>query len=191
MSTVRNTSQHKDHSVEAASAARHLQKTRQLIAAGDCDAALHQLGQHSDPESRNLRGICLMRTGRTEQAVQLYRLLLLDVTGNVRTGSSDEVVINFATALLISGRPAGCLDILWNVKDRTLPAYLQLKSAIDKWSRTLPLWARLNWVLGKLQPDPCIVPIDFPPGILTSESIGGTDSAAGRPAVAESQKIIA
>ena len=143
-------------------------KTRQaverLIGQQKFNEAMELLARQSYPEAKNLTGICLMLSGRPELAVQLYRSLLLDGTGNLRPTVPDDHIVNFATALLMTGRPAGCLEILWSVKDKTRPDVIRLQEAIQQWSRSLGWWARFNWRFGKIEPTPCVVPINFQPG---------------------------
>lgn len=146
------------------------QQAERLLTEGNYEEAIVQLNKILKyPEAANLKGVCLMRKGLHEHAVQWYRGFLLHTgTAHSRQDSLDMHIVNFATALLLSGRPAGCLEVLSEVRNQTLPGVVRLRQAVHKWSRTLGWWARFNWWLGKMEPDTCVVPIDFVPGEFAS-----------------------
>ena len=73
---------------------------------------------------------------------------------------------NFATALLMSGHPAGCEEILADLVDKTHPSVQRLIKAIDQWVKSLTFWQKLNWWVGRIEPKDCHVRLDFVPGEL-------------------------
>ena len=132
-------------------------------------------------DARNLKGVCQLRMGAFESAVQNYRPLVLDSrTSMVHAGVPDIHITNFATALLLSGRPEGCLEILASVHAPKSPQVIQLHEAIRQWSKTLGWWDWFNWKVGKMSPSHCVVPVTFLPGTYESQLplILDTDSAA-------------
>lgn len=140
---------------------RARQLAERLIADQQYEQAIRLLnGEPADSETRNLKGVALMRMGAVAGAVQVYRGYVLH-TGSVRVRRELDPthIRNFATALLLSGRPAGCLEVLGELPDPAHPAAVRLRDAITVWARGLGWWNRLNWWLGRLEPDPCVVPL--------------------------------
>lgn len=114
--------------------------------------ALDLIAPHSkdDTDFSNLHGVCLMRCGNPEEAVKVYRNLVL--TANKLELREDVPVIykvNFATALLLSESYSGGLRILNELTDNTSePAVAQLQSAVDSWLKKFNLWQKLNFKIG-------------------------------------------
>ncbi|MEZ6073158.1 MAG: tetratricopeptide repeat protein [Pirellulales bacterium] len=135
----------------------------------------------------NARGVCLMRIGKIDEAVTLFRNLVLQ-PGCIwmRKDRPAFYKYNFATALLLSGRPAGCLDVLRELGAQDPPTAGVLRAAIKRWESTLPLWNWLDWKLYGSAPSDRPVLIDFEPGdfgcevILPSAGPGGNQSTPPR-----------
>ena len=129
----------------------------------------------------NARGVCLMRSGKYNEAVALFRNLVLQ-PGCIwmRKDRPAHYKCNFAAALLLGGHPGGCLEILQELRGQEPPEAALLRSAIKKWESTLPFWAWVNWKTGRIEPDNCPVPIDFEPGdfgvkVVSAEAVSGKD----------------
>lgn len=136
-----------------------------LADAGDLERALTALNRsRSNCELvRKARGVCLMRAGRTTEALQLYRGLVLASGGTwPKPGVPDIYQINFATVLLLAGHPAGCRDMLHGLRDDAHPSIVRLRRALDRWRQTLNFWQRMIWIMGS-EPDAPVV-LDFVPG---------------------------
>jgi hypothetical protein len=136
------------------------------IEAGHYEKALNVLaGGGSIPSVQNARGVCLMRLGRYEDAVRLYRGLVLQAGGTwARADVPTLHKTNFATALLLDGHPSGCLSQLEEIGDPNYPPVIRLRQALAKWQSTLGILQRLNWWFGRIEPPHCKVSLDFPPG---------------------------
>ncbi len=134
-----------------------------------------------DPFIRNLLGVCWMRCGKSEQAVQLYRKLVL-VPGSVqeRHDIPDAYKRNFATALLLQGIPSGAMEILSAMRDSESLVSVRIRSAIIRWERTLSLFRWLDWKLNRIEPPGCHVPVEFEPGELELESRSNQPGGATR-----------
>lgn len=129
--------------------------------------------QYTDHDIRNLRGVCLMRLGRANDAIELFRNLVLTPGGVTLRGDRPlHFKTNFATALLLGGHPAGCLEVLRECSAMDLPVGKRLESAITAWETTLPLWSRLDWRWCRNEPTNCPVVLGFEPGDLGFEAMG-------------------
>src|SRR5690349_1413461 len=83
------------------------QKAKSLLDSGRHDDALAALRNqaHADPWLRNLMGVCLLRSNRPEDAVELYRTVVWSGNGiSLRDDIPIEFKTNFATGLLLLGR---------------------------------------------------------------------------------------
>lgn len=127
-------------------------------------AIRHLTASHLHTDSiRNARGVCLMRMGKFDDAVQLYRSLVL-MPGCTWMMPDMPVIYrtNFATSLLITGRRAGCLSCLREMTERDHPSVVRLQTAISEWEQCLTWWPWMFWKIG-LEPK-LPVSLSFPPG---------------------------
>lgn len=117
-----------------------------------------------DQQVSNAKGVCLMRLGRSREAVALYRSLLVtpDCT-SVRADCPAYLKLNYATALLLAGQPGACLDVLQQAGDRWTIARA-LRGAVERWETTLPFSQKLDWWINHVAPPGTTVATDFTPG---------------------------
>ena len=122
---------------------------------------------HSDPWLRNLLGVCLLRSDRPQDAMDVLRPNAWQPNGvMLRTDVPAEFLVNFVTALLIQGRVNAALNTLNAINQESHPAVARLRAAIDRWLGGLSFWSR--WKL-RLGIDPAdAVALDFLPGELPS-----------------------
>ena len=118
-----------------------------------------------DPQLCNAMGVCLMRVGRVEEAVRILRDLVLQ-PGCTWMIPNRPIVYktNFATALLMSGRVSGCVEMLAEINREKHPSVIRLRMTIRRWERGLSFWQRLNWRLSQIDPANRPVELDFAPG---------------------------
>ena len=127
-----------------------------------------QKGQ--DPDVVNALGVCLMRVGRYEDAVTLFRNLVLERDRTwMRKDRPLHYRTNFATALLLSGRPSGCLEMLHEMRTEAPPLASVLRSAIKRWESTLSFWSWLDWKMSRIEPKNTRITLDVVPGELGVE----------------------
>ena len=137
-----------------------------MIQRGDYAGAADFLTQAGrDPQVRNALGVCLMRIGSVDKAVDVFRSFVL-IPGTVleRPEVSNASKRNFATALLMKGFPSGTLSILTAIDDPGHPMSVRLYSAIKQWEETLSWFRWLDWKLNWVEPGSCQVPLAFEPG---------------------------
>jgi hypothetical protein len=118
-----------------------------------------------DPESLNALGVCHMRLGNVAEAVRIYRGLTLQPGCTWERADIPAVFKrNFATALLLSGLPGGCVSVLQSLEEFEHPRSRELFAAIKRWERSLSFIQRWDWRLNGVTPRDCRIPIDFEPG---------------------------
>ncbi|QDV71466.1 hypothetical protein Poly24_52020 [Rosistilla carotiformis] len=148
-----------------------LHRVASLIQQSDYGEAVEVLRAAGyDNQVRNALGVCLMRLGRSEEAVAVFRQFVLSADGvSEKREICNAYKRNFATALLLKGTPSGALSVLRDTREPEHPMAVCISTAIRNWADSLPWWPRINWKINLLEPANCHVPIDFEPGELDFE----------------------
>ncbi|REJ90632.1 MAG: tetratricopeptide repeat protein [Planctomycetota bacterium] len=149
-----------------------LHKVAQLLSEGQPAQALALLDRSNlnSPAFVNARGVCLMRLTRLDDALRLFRSLVL-APGCMWMKPDLPVIYrtNFATILLLTNHPAGCLDVLREVSERDHPSVIRLKRTLEEWVAGLS-WH--HWMAWKLGLEPSVpVQIDYAPGEVEDPSM--------------------
>lgn len=100
------------------------------------------------PRLTNVRALCHLHLGETQQAVTLLRPLVLADSMTLRPDVPVVLQATFAAALLMDGNVAGCLHVLDDMEDKTDPQVQQLRASIERWKQGLSLWRKFCWLLG-------------------------------------------
>lgn len=151
----------------------------ECLTAGDPAAALALIGQRPTGERyvENARGVCLLRLGRASEAVDLYRELLVDRDSLILDLEAPPAfLVNFATALLLSGNIDGCRSTLEELKRDADPDVIALRAAMAKWRSDQGWWAKMKFALSGTVAKPVV--LDFPPGALAYPDQGRPSSVA-------------
>ncbi len=118
-----------------------------------------------DPESLNMLAVCQLRLGNIAEAVRIYRGLVLQPGCTWERADVPAVFKrNFATALLLSGLPGGCVSVLQGLRETDQPRCRELYAAIRRWERSLTFIQRWDWRLNGIAPKNSRIAIDFEPG---------------------------
>jgi predicted Zn-dependent protease len=126
--------------------------------------ALAFLPAFGSPWVRNARGVCLLRLGRPNEAIEALRDLVFGPGGLAVRPDADPVFqANYATALLLGGNAEGFWGILGGIRDRSHPAVAELDEAVRRWRAGMTFWQRVASALGVGGPR---FAINFPPGHL-------------------------
>jgi hypothetical protein len=144
-----------------------LGRARDLVNQGKFDEALKVITTSGikDAAVANAAGVCHLRAGRPDRAVAVLRDLCVGDGTDVKHDASPLHVVNYATALLLTGNLSGYRHVLRSVAESQHPAAVRLSTATTVWERSLGRWRRLGMMLGVWTPK---LPIDlgFPPGEL-------------------------
>lgn len=115
----------------------------------------------SDPALKNLFGVCLLRAGQADDAVKLYRQLVMSSAGlTLRPEAPVLFKLNFATALALNGQVAGAVSVLDEIADESHPGVQRLREAIAVWRSSLPWHRRLLWRCGLEPQQPFLLGFD-------------------------------
>lgn len=140
-------------------------KIRRLIDAGRYEEAMKLARARSDAPTRNALGVCLMRIGRPQEAVRVYRTLVLDHTGLfLREHLPMIYKTNFALALMLSGQVLGGINILEELAGEDHPSAGKLRQAVAAWKAQLSFLQKLGLKFG-LEPNRPLI-LDGPVGEL-------------------------
>ncbi len=118
-----------------------------------------------DDRMRNALGVCLMRVGNLDAAINVYRGFCIDEGVSLKSDVSPLHLVNYATALVLKGNVGGCLTILHQLRGSRHPAADQLEAVVERWRSALPWWRRLGLKLGTYEPREG-PDLGFPPGKL-------------------------
>lgn len=122
---------------------------------------------NANPTTKNALAVCLMRTGQVDEAVRILRSLTLNPGSTWERADVPSLYKrNFATALLMSGLPAGCLSVIRTLPDLNHPRCEEIEADVRAWARSLPFWRRWDWRLNQIEPKNAVIPLSFVPGEL-------------------------
>jgi hypothetical protein len=144
-----------------------LAKVERQLQEGEVIRALEAIGRAriSSPWLANAAGVCQLRLGNTQTAVDQFRALVLASGGLIlREDVPTAFKTNYATALLASGNLSGGIRVLEEIRDEDNPLVERLRSAIHDWKKSLTMWQTVTWYLGGEPPRPLV--LDFPLGDL-------------------------
>ena len=113
----------------------------------------------------NDRGVDLLRRGRYEDALEIFRGLVVRSNLRLREDAHAVVIGNYAAALLATQNIAGCERVLDELERRgqAQGTISRLRQAIARWRAGRTFWDRLKeWLLGRQKP----FVLDFPLGEL-------------------------
>ncbi|MBN2582035.1 MAG: hypothetical protein JXL80_03135 [Planctomycetes bacterium] len=141
-----------------------LDRVREHLDQGQPQKALDVLNRCQDqsPPADNARAVCLMRLGRPQLAIPIYRRLLLTSGVIMRQDAPVMFRVNFATALLMTGNLDGTEAILTELRHSDDPGAIRLRETIARWRQSLRPLRRLLAAMG--MPPEGAIPLDFPPG---------------------------
>lgn len=133
-----------------------LLKVQRLLDQGEIDGALNRLA-HAKVESpwlRNAQGVCLLRRDRPDEAVRLFRTLVLNATGiGLRSDTPALFNYNFALSLLGTGNVTGCESTLREMDLNHQAHAAHLQELIRQAYRSGSWWQRWQWRLWGLPAD--------------------------------------
>lgn len=129
----------------------------------DAMAALRGRG-HSHPALKNIVGVCLLRSGRPAEALNLYQPLVFTGSGVLRPEAPIQFKTNFVTGQLLRGLVSDAVTLLRQIGEESQPGVQRLWKEIDAWKQSLSGWGRLKARLGVDPSQPFV--LSFPAGDL-------------------------
>jgi hypothetical protein len=137
-------------------------RARNLLNEGRPEDAMETLtrtGQRGR-DATNIRGVCLLRLGRHEEAVKLFRSMVFpDGAFTIPESVPASPRVNYVTALLLDGNVTVALSLLDQL-DRQHPEAIRLLGAVRDWKKRIGLIRRVLLVVGIIPSAP--VTIDRP-----------------------------
>jgi len=141
-----------NHVVDVASTDR-LSAVKQLLDQKKPDQAGKLLAGSRTPAETNALGVCLLRLGNHQEAIQLFRGLVLPGGGVITSRDVPATYrLNFASALLADGNYDGFISFLNDVPAADHSEARRLHEVHDRWLQSMSLGRKLLWHLGLLQP---------------------------------------
>jgi hypothetical protein len=144
-----------------------LDKVERVLDEGQFEKALDLISRCrlKSPWVTNATAVCLLRMGERKRAADLFRGLTAGPGGvTLRADAPMVFKTNFAAALLAGNEVSGCLGVLSEIGDEANPAVREMRDAIARWRKSLPLWQKFKWYTGGHPDHP--VPRDFSLGQL-------------------------
>ncbi len=101
----------------------------------------------------NAVGVCHLRGGDAERAVEVFRGLAIGAGGiQLRPDSPATFRANLAAALFAAGNVPGCLAVLAEIRDDEHPAVHGVRRALARWRGGLSFWQKVGLHLGSEPP---------------------------------------
>jgi hypothetical protein len=125
---------------------------------------INRSGQRS-ASIQNARGVCMLRTGKYDQAMAIFRDLVFP-GGSLSIDPKARTVFqtNYAASLLMAGNVVVGESILSQIQEKKHPAVVRLKLVVKRWKKSLGLLRAALLLLGAYPDKP--VSFDFAPGDL-------------------------
>lgn len=121
--------------------------------------------QGFDPKIRNDLGVCLLRCGKIDEALEVFRAFVLESGGVYeRNQATDIARRNFATTLLLKGLPQGAESVLDRTVEQQHESCLRLRIVIQTWVDSLGWFHWLNWKVNRVAAPWTQIEISFVPG---------------------------
>ncbi len=141
------------NTVADVSSAERLSVVKQLLEQGKADEARTLLSGSRTPAEENALGVCLLRLGKTQEAIQLFRSLVLPGGGVVTSMDVPASYrLNFASALLADGNYDGFLSFINGVPATDHVEAKRLHEVHDRWLQSVSFGRKVLWRLGLMQP---------------------------------------
>jgi hypothetical protein len=115
---------------------------------------------------KNLYGVCLMRTGQLDKALEVYRGICIGHGVSLKSDAPIAHMVNYATVLLQHRNVAGCQDVLRHIEQSNHPGTARIQAALDRWRASLSSWERLKLRLSDYRPEKPIE-LESPLGVVS------------------------
>ena len=139
---------------------------KQLLDSNEYEKAVLYIQKQgaNNPEMKNALGVCLMRLGRVEYALEVLRDLVFQKFISIPRDTPPLYQANYATALLLKRYNLMAIEIIQNLPVSSHPYIEELRLCLDQWRFQLPLYRRILCSV-KIFPSSA-VELTMPPGSL-------------------------
>jgi hypothetical protein len=121
-----------------------VENVRELLRSGQPEQALARVERcgQSGEWMKNARGVCLMRMGRIDAALETLRDLVFRGLVCIPSDVPGLYKANYATVLLMKGYTQQAMEIIRGLDPQEHPYIARLNEAIAEWKRGLNLFQR-------------------------------------------------
>lgn len=116
-----------------------MDKVKGLIDQGQFEQVVHLInrGGQRPPEMENALGVCLLRLGKAEAALNVLRSLAFE-NGSVSMLPDTPAIykVNFVTAAILTGNVSIGFSLLDQIHDEDNPAVIRIRAAIKRWKES-------------------------------------------------------
>lgn len=139
---------------------------RQLLQSGQPEIALQFLEKTGiqAPDMRNALGVCLLRLGKVEKALNVLQELVFQKFLSIPKGTPPLYQANYATVLLLKNYNQMAIEIINGLEPAEHPYIAQLHATVAQWKKQLPVFHKFRCMLG-LYPDKPVL-LSMQPGDL-------------------------
>jgi hypothetical protein len=127
---------------------------RQLLGSGQTEIAMQFIEKSSlqSSDMRNALGVCLMRLGKVEKALNILQELVFQKYLSIPKGTPAIYQANYATVLLLKNYNQMAIEIINGLPATEHPYIAQLHASVAQWKKQLPVFDKFRCML-KLYPE--------------------------------------
>jgi tetratricopeptide (TPR) repeat protein len=127
---------------------------RQLLEAGQTENAIYFIEKTGlqSPDLRNALGVCLLRLGKVEKALNILQELVFQKFLSIPKGTPALYQANYATVLLLKNYNQMAIEIINGLPAAEHPYIAQLQASVARWKKQLTAFNKFRCLLG-LYPD--------------------------------------
>ncbi len=130
-----------------------LLRVEQKLAANRPDQAMEVISRSKigSPWMTNALGVCQMRQGEYDKAVNTFRSMLVGAGGiHLRPEFPVHFKTNFALAMLQDKNLSGFFRVFDEVRDESHPSVLRIQAALNAWKSEFSFIDKLKWWMGEI-----------------------------------------
>ncbi|MBN1942938.1 MAG: hypothetical protein JW849_06555 [Phycisphaerae bacterium] len=142
-----------------------LSQVQSLLEQGRPETALGLLNdfRQNSPLLENAKGVCLLRLGKPDDALKIFRALVFPGGAFAIPGDTPIVYhVNYITTFFLLENVIIGIQLLRDIPQKNHPLVRQLNDSVNRWKRSLSWWRRMLLPIGLYPNRP--LRLDFAPG---------------------------